>query len=66
MIGGNLGHELVPAPELEDPMYWDPKPTGAWDFLLTFMTDIHKEQVRKQAMSEDTPVGYTRALRASI
>ena len=41
------------APELEDPITFDPKATGIWDHLLGLMTDEQKAQLKEQAKSED-------------
>ena len=41
------------APELEDPIVFDPKVTGIWDHLLGLMTDEQKAQLKEQAKSEE-------------
>ena len=46
------------APELEDPIAFDPKVTGIWDHLLGLMTDEQKAQLKEQAKSEDITASY--------
>ena len=46
------------APELEDPILFDPKVTGVWDHLLGLMTDEQKAQLKEQAKSEGVTPSY--------
>ena len=46
------------APELEDPIIFDPKVTGIWDHLLGLMTDEQKAQLKEQAGSEEATPSY--------
>ena len=46
------------APELEDPIVFDPKVTGIWDHLLGLMTDEQKAQLKEQAKSEEVTPSY--------
>ena len=46
------------APELEDPLLFDPKVTGIWDHLIALMTDEQKAQLKEAAKSEDITPSY--------
>ena len=47
------------APELDDPIAFDPKVTGVWDHLLGLMTDEQKAQLKEQARSEEVTPSYS-------
>ena len=46
------------APELEDPLVFDPKVTGIWDHLIALMTDEQKAQLKELAKSEEVTPSY--------
>ena len=46
------------APELEDPLVFDPKVTGISDHLIGLMTDEQKAQLKEQAKSEGVTPSY--------
>ena len=46
------------APELEDPLLFDPKVTGIWDHLIALMTDEQKSQLKESAKSEQVTPSF--------
>ena len=46
------------APELEDPLVFDPKVTGIWDHLIALMTDDQKAQLKELAKTEEVTPSY--------
>ena len=46
------------APELEDPLIFDPKVTGIWDHLIALMTDDQKAQLKELAKTEEVTPSY--------
>ena len=46
------------APELEDPLLFDPKVTGIWDHLIALMTDEQKAQLKEAAKSEQVTPSF--------
>ena len=46
------------APELEDPLLFDPKVTGIWDHLIALMTDEQKAQLKEAAKSEEVTPSF--------
>ena len=46
------------APELEDPLLFDPKVTGIWDHLIALMTDEQKAQLKESAKSEQVTPSF--------
>ena len=46
------------APELEDPLLFDPMVTGIWDHLIALMTDEQKAQLKEAAKSEQVTPSF--------
>ena len=46
------------APELEDPILFDPMVTGIWDHLIALMTDEQKAQLKESAKSEQVTPSF--------
>ena len=45
-------------PEFDDPIVFDPKVTGIWDYLLALMTDEQKARLKEQAKKEGASPSY--------
>ena len=45
-------------PELDDPIVFDPKVSGIWDYLLALMTDEQKTRLKEQAKKEGVSPSY--------
>ena len=45
-------------PELDDPIVFDPKVEGVWNYLLAQMTDEQKQKVKEQALKEGVSPSY--------
>ena len=45
-------------PELDDPIVFDPKVSGIWDYLLAMMTDEQKAHLKEQAKKEGASPSY--------
>ena len=46
------------APELEDPILFDPMVTGIWDHLIALMTDEQKAQLKEAAKSQQATPSF--------
>ena len=46
------------APELEDPILFDPMVTGIWDHLIALMTDEQKAQLKEAAKSHQATPSF--------
>ena len=46
------------APELDDPILFDPMVTGIWDHLIALMTDEQKAQLKEAAKSQQVTPSF--------